>query len=158
MYFSTVQGTPMKTLTEALKEVLTDINIHFNSDGFEVINVDPGHISFVALKLNGEKFEEYHCPTAFHVGVNMLSLHKLLKTIGNNDTLTMYITKEKPDKLGVIIQNKKKRIFNRITYNLLDVDLVEIDIPEVDIDKIIAVANAAGPKLDRLVEKILAKI
>lgn len=134
MYFNTVQGTPMKTLTEALKEVLTDINIHFNSEGFEVINMDPGQISFVALKLIGEKFEEYHCPNPLLIGVNMLSLHKLLKTIGNNDTLTMYVTKEDPDKLGIIIQNKKKRIFNRITYNLVDVDLVEIDIPEVDYD------------------------
>lgn len=134
MYFNTVQGTPIKTLTEALKEVLTDINIHFNSDGFEVMNMDPGQISFVALKLNGEKFEEYYCPKSLLIGVNMTSLHKLLKTIGNNDTLTMYVTKEEPDKLGIIIQNKKKRIDNKIKYNLLDVDLVEIVIPEVDYD------------------------
>jgi proliferating cell nuclear antigen len=134
MYFSTVQGTPIKTLTEALKEVLTDINIHFNSDGFEVINMDPDQISFVALKLNGTKFEEYHCPSKLLVGVNMMSLHKLLKTIGNNDAISMYVTKENPDKLGIIIQNKKKRIYNKITYNLLDVDLVHIDIPEIDYD------------------------
>jgi len=134
MYFNTIQGTPIKTLTEALKEVLTDINIHFDSDGFEVMNMDPGQISFVTLKLHGEKFEEYYCPNPLLIGVNMMSLHKLLKTIGNNDTLTMYVSKEDPEKLGIVIQNKKKRIFNRITYNLLDVDLVEIDVPEVDYD------------------------
>jgi proliferating cell nuclear antigen len=134
MYFNTVQGTPIKTLTEALKEVLTDINIHFNSDGFEVMNMDPGQISFVALKLHGEKFEEYYCPKPLLIGVNMTSIHKLLKTIGNNDTLTMYVTKEKPDKMGIVIQNKKKRINNRIEYNLKDVDQLEIDIPEVDYD------------------------
>lgn len=134
MYFMTAQASPMKTLTEALKEVLTDINISFNEDGFEVINTDPSHISFVALKLIGEKFEEYHCPNPLVIGVQMMSLHKLLKTIGNNDTLTMYVTKENPDKLGIVIQNKKKRICNRITYNLKDVDEVEIDIPEVDYD------------------------
>jgi proliferating cell nuclear antigen len=64
----------------------------------------------------------------------MMSLHKLLKTIGNNDTLSMYVTKENPDKLGIVIQNKKKKICNRITYNLKDVDEVEIEIPEVDYD------------------------
>jgi len=96
--------------------------------------MDPSQISFVALKLNAEKFEEYYCPKPLLIGVSMSSLHKLLKTIGNNDTLTMFVSKENPDKLGIIIQNKKKRIFNRITYNLIDVDLVEIDIPEIDYD------------------------
>lgn len=134
MYFMTAQASPMKTLTESLKEVLTDINIRFDEDGFEVINMDPSQISFVALKLIGEKFEEYHCPNPLVIGVQMMSLHKLLKTIGNNDTLTMFVTKENPDKLGIVIQNKKKRICNKITYNLKDVDEVEIDIPEVDYD------------------------
>lgn len=134
MYFMTAQASPMKTLTEALKEVLTDINIRFDEDGFEVINMDPSQISFVALKLIGEKFEEYHCPNPLVIGVQMMSLHKLLKTIGNNDTLTMYVTKDNPDKLGIVIQNKKKRISNKIVYNLKDVDEVEIDIPDVDYD------------------------
>ncbi len=134
MYFNTVQGTPIKTLTEALKEVLTDINIHFKSEGFEVVNVDPGHISFVALKLYGDKFEEYYCPKPLMIGINMTSLHKLLKTIGNNDTLTMYVAKEDPGKLGIVIQNKKKRTYNKINYNLKDVDQVDIDIPEVNFD------------------------
>src|SRR5579872_4306437 len=89
MYFMTAQASPMKTLTEALKEVLTDINIRFDEDGFEVINMDPSQVSFVALKLVGEKFEEYHCPNPLVIGVQMMSLYKLLKTIGNNDTLSM---------------------------------------------------------------------
>ena len=134
MYFMTAQASSMKTLTEALKEVLTDINIRFDGNGFEVINMDPSQISFVALKLVGEKFEEYHCPTPLVIGVQMMSLHKLLKTIGNNDTLSMFVTKENPDKLGIVIQNKKKKICNRIIYNLKDVDEVEIDIPEINYD------------------------
>ena len=134
MYMNTVQGTAIKTLTEALKEVLTDINIHFNSEGLQIMNMDPNHISFVHLKLYAEKFEEFYCPNPLLVGVNMMSLHKLLKTIGNNDTVTMYVTKENSDRLGISIQNKKKRINNNITYNLLDVDLVHIDIPDVDYD------------------------
>jgi len=138
MHLNTVQGTAIKTLTEALKEVLTDINIHFDSTGLEVMNMDPGQISFVSLKLNADKFEEYYCNSSFHIGVNMMSLHKLLKTIGNNDTVTMSVTKENSDRLDISIQNKKKKINNNITYNLLDVDLIHIDIPEIDYDAQIA--------------------
>ncbi len=134
MYLNTVQGTAIKTLTEALKEVLTDINIHFNNKGLQIMNMDPSQVSFVHLELNADKFEEFYCPNPLLIGVNMMSLHKLLKTIGNNDTVSMYVTKENPDRLGIIIQNKKKRINNNITYNLLDVDLVHINIPDIDYD------------------------
>ena len=51
MYLNTVQGTAIKTLTEALKEVLTDINIHFNNEGLQIMNMDPVQISFVSLHL-----------------------------------------------------------------------------------------------------------
>ena len=36
MYLSTAQSSPIKTLTESLKEVLTDININFDKNGIEV--------------------------------------------------------------------------------------------------------------------------
>jgi proliferating cell nuclear antigen PCNA len=134
MYLSTVQGTSIKILTESLKEVLTDINIHFNSAGLKVMNMDPNQISFVSLKLDADKFQEFYCPEPQLAGVNMMSLHKLLKTISNNDTISMYITKDKPDKLGINIQNKKKRINNNILYNLLDVDLIDIGIPDIKYD------------------------
>ena len=98
------------------------------------MNMDPGQVSFVSLKLYADKFEEFYCPSPIYKGVNMMALHKLLKTIGNNDTVSLYITKRDPDKLGISIQNKKKRINNNITYNLMDVDLVHIEIPEVDYD------------------------
>ena len=109
MYLNTVQGTAIKTLTEALKEVLTDINIHFNRDGLQIMNMDPGQVSFVSLKLYADKFEEFYCPSPIYKGVNMMALHKLLKTIGNNDTVSLYITKKDPDKLNISIQNKKKK-------------------------------------------------
>jgi proliferating cell nuclear antigen len=134
MYLNTVQGTAIKTLTEALKEVLTDVNIHFDSEGLQISNMDPGQISFVSLKLHADKFEEFYCPNSLLLGVNMMALHKLLKTIGNNDTVVLYVTKERPDSLGINIQNKKKKFNNNFSYNLLDVDLVHIDTPDIDHD------------------------
>ncbi len=84
MRLTTVQGTAIKILTESLKEVLTDVNIHFTPAGLKVINMDPNQISFVSLKLDSSKFQEFYCPENQLAGVNMMSLHKLLKTIGNN--------------------------------------------------------------------------
>lgn len=140
MYFSTVQGTSIKTLTETLKDVLTDINIHFTPEGVQIMNMNNYHTSFVSLKLNGKKFDEYYCPDKVIAGVNMMSFHKILKTVCNNDMLCMYIRKDAPDRLGIDVYNVKKKIFNRILYNLLDVDVMEITIPDVVYDATITMS------------------
>jgi len=153
MYFNTVQGTPIKTLIEALKEVLTDVTIRFDTEGFKIINMDPNQVSFVLLKMLGDKFEEYYClnppDNPYIIGVSIASLYKFLKTVGNNDTLTMYVTKDNQDKLEIVIQNKKKRIDNKISYNIIDVDFVEIDIPEIDYDAQITMACSDFQKFIR---------
>ena len=134
MYFKTVQGSALKSLTEALKEVLFETNIHFDSEGLKIMGMDPSQISIVLLKLNAVDFNEYYCPNPQVLGVNMIGLHKLLKTIGNNDTVAWYLLKDDPDKLGIHIQNKKKRIDNHIMFNLMNVDFFELEFPEDDPD------------------------
>jgi len=134
LYLNTVQGTAIKTLTEALKEVLYDVTLHFNSDGLEIMSMDSAQISFVSLKLNAKEFEEFYCPCSTLVGVNMFALHKLLKTIGNNDTVSLYVTLAQPNVLGINIQNKKKRINNNIYYTVIDVNVIEFAIPDIDYD------------------------
>jgi proliferating cell nuclear antigen len=134
MYLNTVQGTSIKTLTEALQSILIDVNIHFDKTGLSILNIDPNHISLVSLVLNAEKFEEFYCAKQFSIGVNMLALHRLLKTIGNNDTVSLYILKNSQDELGIRIQNKKKKIDNEIFYSLIDVNQIDIGIPNIDYD------------------------
>lgn len=134
MYLDTAQGTSIKTLTEALHSILTDVNINFDEKGLSIMNIDPDHISFVSLVLDAENFEAYYCPNGLSVGVNMLALHRLLKTIGNNDTVSLFVLKEASNELGIRIQNKKKRTNNEIFYSLIDVNEVNIEIPEIDYD------------------------
>lgn len=149
MYLNTVQGIALKTLIEALKEVLTDINMTFDKTGLEIVNINTTKIAIVCLKLNADKFEEYSCPNKIHIGMNLTAVHKLLKTIGNNDTVSLYVTKSSPDRLGINIVNKKKKRENSITYNLLDVDLCSIEIPEIEYDAHISMPCADFQKYCR---------
>ena len=134
MYLSTLEGTPIKMLTESLKEVLTDVNIHFGPWGVKIVDIDPSRMALVQLRLNADRFQKFHCPKPKIAGVSIMLIQKLLKTVGNNDTLTMCITKERPDTLEINIHNSKKRIDNYISYNLLDLDFGEIEVPEVQYD------------------------
>ncbi len=134
MYLNTVQGVSLKTLIEALKEVLTDVNVTIDHTGLEIVNINPTKIAIVHLKLDAAEFQEFMCPNKIHIGINLTAIHKLLKTIGNNDTVSLYVTKANPDCLGITILNKPKKRENNILYNLLDIDLYSIGIPDVEYD------------------------
>lgn len=137
LFLQSVQATPIKTLTDSLKDVINDINILFDKNGLQIKTTDPNRVTLVSLELKADKFDSYYCPNSEIVGVNMLSIHKLLKSIGNNDTLSLYIKKSNKEKLGIQIQNKKKGSNNKYEYNIMNVDYEILELPEVHPDVIV---------------------
>ena len=137
VYLQTVQSSAIRTLSEALKEVLIDVNIHFDSTGAKIMSVDASKVALVYLKLDGSKFEKYWCSGSIRIGVNMLSLFKLLRTIGNTDTVTLFIEKKEMHNLGIRIENKEKAIISELKLKLLDLDEIILTIPDIDFDSVI---------------------
>ena len=88
----TVQIAPFRTLMTALKDILLETNIIFDKTGIKIINMDKSHTILVHLFLASENFEEYFCSKEkIIIGVNMFHLFKLINSIENTDTLTIYI-------------------------------------------------------------------
>lgn len=90
----TVQITPFRTLMTALKDILTETNIVFTPDGIRILNMDKTHQILVNLHLQADKFETYNfnCDSdRIVIGVNVMQLFKMINSIENNDTLTIYI-------------------------------------------------------------------
>ena len=99
----TVQIAPFRTLMTALKDILLETNITFTSEGIKIINMDKSHTILAHLTLNSENFEGYECKRdKIIIGVNMFHLFKLINTIDNDDTLTIYI--EEKDYTDGIVQ------------------------------------------------------
>ena len=71
----TIQSSIIKTLIEALKEILNDTVIEINSDCIKVVTMDNSHIILVHLKLFADKFEFYNCNRPISIGINMLNLY-----------------------------------------------------------------------------------
>ena len=91
----TVQIAPFRILMTALKDILLETNIYFTKDGIKIINMDKSHTILVNLTLPSENFELYECSLdKIIIGVNMFHLFKLINTIDNDDTLTIYIEKD----------------------------------------------------------------
>ena len=88
----TVQIAPFRTLMTALKDILLETNITFQKDGIRIINMDKSHTILAHLFLRAENFELYECKEEkIIIGVNMFHLFKLINSIDNDDTLTIYI-------------------------------------------------------------------
>ena len=155
----TVQSGAFRTLIEALKEILTEANLEFDSQGIKVMAVDETHTVLVYLRLHSDRFESYYCPQKYVLGVNMIYLFKLIKTMGNNDSLTLYLPAANPNKLGIRMENSEKSTVTNYFLKLFDTDVEDIQIPNLnfpsiihlpsaDIQKICRDMNAFGVKLD----------
>lgn len=147
--FRTVQSVAFKVLVEALKELLTDTCVEFDETGMKVIAMDTSHIVLVHLKLDAGRFEYYHCDKRISIGVNMLNLHKLIKTINNNDTLSMFIDGNDMNHLGIRIENGEKNTRTTYKLNLLDLDNHKISIDPADFNSVITLPSCDFQKLCR---------
>ena len=91
----TIQISPIRNLITAIKDILTDATITFTKNGMKIINFDKTHTILVNVMLNASKFETYNCkPDKIIVCANTLHLFKVISTIANLDTLTIYIEKD----------------------------------------------------------------
>ena len=93
MNIKTEQAGAFRILIEALKEILTEGNFIFDDTGIKLMAMDSTANVLVHMKLFGEKFEYFFCSKKINIGLNLLNLYKLIKTMSNNDTLTLFIEK-----------------------------------------------------------------
>ena len=128
----TVQSSTFKSLIDALKEILIETNLEIDSTGLRIIALDASHIVLCHLKLEASQFEVFKCTKKLYVGINMLKLHMLIKTLGSNDVLTMFIESNDSNKLGIQIENPEKNVKTIYKLNILDINILNITIPPAD--------------------------
>ena len=138
MLLKTIQTNPFRNLIEATKEILTDTNFVFTSDGVKLITLDTTtQTILVHLKLYAKNFETYYCEEPIQIGLNLPNFYKLIKTIQNNDTLVLYIDRNNRNELGIRIENGEKNYLTNYKLNLIEVDSDDITIPEHEFQSII---------------------
>lgn len=145
----TIQSSAIRILVEALKEILTDTNILFDENGIKLITTDSTKSVLIHMKLESSKFESYYCESSLICGICMLNLYKLIKTISNQDTLTLYISKNNKNKLGIIINNTDKKSQTRYELNLLDINEDLLKPPPVEFDTEISYPSSDFQKIIR---------
>jgi proliferating cell nuclear antigen len=149
MELKTVQTGAFKTLIEAMKEILTDANIEFTDSAVKIITMDPTQTILVHLKLEKDSFEYYHCKHKIVIGVNMLNFFKLIRTLTNNDALTLYVDNVNTNILGIRIENGEKNSLTNYYLNLIEVDETIYQIPPAQFESIITMPSGEFNKICR---------
>jgi len=121
----TLQTTSFKSLIEALKEILVEGNIECTSSGMRIIANNQKKGILVFLQLYAKRFEYYKCnKKKLHMGVSMLNFYKLVKSLNNNSTLTLFIDKTDLNQLGIVIENNERKTTTTYYMRLLDIDVL----------------------------------
>ena len=160
----TVQIAPFRTLMTALKDILLETNITFTPEGIKIINMDKSHTILAHLSLKSQNFEHYECKRPkIVIGVNMFHLFKLINTIDNDDTLTIYI--EEADYtdgvvqfLGLKFENGDIKQQKIQKLRLIEPDSEELDVPNVKFSSVLNLPSADFQKIMRDLSCISDKI
>lgn len=145
----TVQASTFKQVIDALKEILMDVNLEFDETGMKIVALDNTHIVLVHLKLESDRFEKYFCEKKLYVGINMLKLHLLIKTISNNDVLTLFVERDDANHLGINIENPDKNMKTTYKLSMLDINVLNINIPPADFQTVITMPSVDFQKIIR---------
>ena len=160
----TVQIAPFRTLMTALKDILLDTNITFTNDGMRIINMDKSHTILVYLFLKADNFEVYECKKEkIIIGVNMLHFFKLITSIDNDDTLTIFIEDDDYSdgivtELGLKFENGDIKQCKTQKLRLIEPDQDRLDIPKVEFSSILNMPSSDFQKIIRDMANISDKI
>lgn len=164
LYIQTVQIAPFRTLMTALKDILLETNITFSPEGIKIINMDKSHTILAHLHLESKHFESFECKMdKIIIGVNMLHLFKLINTIDNDDTLTLYIeecdyTDGVVQYLGLKFENGdiKQQKYQKL--RLIEPEHEELEIPDVIFSSVLNLPSSDFQKIIRDLSCISDKI
>ena len=123
--------------------------MEFDSQGMKIMAMDGTHTILVHLKLKSDRFDEYFCPQKHILGINMINLHKLVKTMSNNESIVLFMKKSDTTKLGIEILNGEKQMVTRFHLNLIELDIKPIEIPPVQFPSIITMPSSDFQKIVR---------
>jgi proliferating cell nuclear antigen len=151
MRLKTIQASAIKSVFEVLKDIITDVNIIFDKDGVTLKTLDMAKVTFVNMHLGANNFEMYECPSRILAGVNIANMFKLLKIIGNNDTLEMSITPAH-DIIEMLIENTQKRSKTLYKMKLLDINEEEYNLNDMTFD---VTTNVSSMYFQRIVRDML---
>lgn len=166
----------IRTLFEVLKEMLADTTIEFIRQpdeedtkseknkkknkkgeneksakpfsGMRILNVSPEKTVLICLRLHASEFREFVCkPKSYEIGVNLVTLNKMLKSTDREDDLEMYVDNDDKQSLVLLVSNSGIAKSSEFKLKLMDIAPSEIKLPPVEPDVMVTMGATEFHKL-----------
>ena len=135
MKLVTIQASAIKSTFEVLKDILNDVNVYFKPDGMTITSLDTARVALVDVFLSADNFDEYVCENSITAGINITNTFKLLKTITNNDVLSLSVSSK--EFMDIEITSEAKKTTTKFQLKLLDINENRIEVPSQNIPRLL---------------------
>ena len=108
-----------------LRNILDDVNFHFNENGLYFQGMDSGHISLVEMFLESEWFDSYKIDKSYCLGIHMDCLNTILSCLDKGYTLN--VKYKDGDKLNITLTDGK--IIKKYGMVLIEIEDNAMDVP-----------------------------
>ncbi|RVW65874.1 Proliferating cell nuclear antigen [Vitis vinifera] len=136
-----VQGSLLKKVLEAIKDLVNDANFDCSATGFSLQAMDSSHVALVALLLRSEGFEHYRCDRNISMGMNLNNMSKMLKCAGNDDIITIKAD-DGSDTVTFMFESPTQDKIADFEMKLMDIDSEHLGIPEAEYHAIVRMPSS----------------
>lgn len=143
-----VQGELFKKIIGSISDLINDGNFMCDSHHISFQGMDSSHVSLVALSLRSEGFKDYRCDRDITLGINFASLSKILKCMGNKDSLALRADDDGDTVLFVFESPDQGRISN-FELKLMDIDTEQLGIPDTEYKCVIKMPSTEFQRICR---------
>jgi proliferating cell nuclear antigen len=125
----TKEGFILKVLGELLQHTVQFAPFRFTENGIYLRQADKKREQLIDIAFDKENFTNYKCSRNINFIVNSFNFYKMLKNIKKKDSVTIFIMEDKPDLLGITVEqsdeNNKITTHIKISFNQIE----DIDLP-----------------------------
>jgi len=131
-YFKTEKTTDIKTIFDSMKELVHEVNIIFSPEGVVIKEIDDYDSVMVYLFMDNLTF--YYCPKTVKIGISIPNFAKLLKNIGNSNTVCINIDKDSGQTvLNMEVDHGDPNQLRAWSINLMELDKSdEAELPDIE--------------------------
>ncbi|KAJ5219305.1 uncharacterized protein N7498_001404 [Penicillium cinerascens] len=125
------QASLLKRVVDAIKDLVQDCNFDCNDSGIALQAMDNSHVALVSMLLRAEGFSPYRCDRNIALGINLVSLTKVLRAAQNEDILTLK-AEDSPDAVNLMFESAETDRLSEYDLKLMDIDQEHLAIPETE--------------------------
>lgn len=155
----------IRILLECIKYIIYETNIVFypdskskkckdslpddeeQSDIITISKQDSSQTIAIHIELKGDEFEHYFCDEKTVIGINIMDLFKVIKSVDKDDIIFMYIEKGNYNSFFIQTENSKSGEITQTSISTIENEDEGLEIPELEFEQFLEIPSQRFQKI-----------